>query len=195
MKVLKDPNQVLRIMRAKLDELRKKFDEAEDELEEAEIYGQKTSIICVKSHIRRAIKYHHRFDGSDMAGVYKYAADTKRSAREYGNPWDTWYMKGRAEGTAWALKEIEKEDEVAMTDEEWNERIAKEKKAREDAIGLLCQALQKAGVPLYSLEIIERDSDRRVKATFTWGVRYADISMDAPHTALWDILRQIPELR
>lgn len=82
-----------------------------------------------------------------------------------------------------------------MTDEEWSEIIAKEKKAREDAIGLLCQALQKAGVPLYSLEIIERDSDRRVKATFTWGVRYANISMDAPRTALWDILRQIPELR
>lgn len=82
-----------------------------------------------------------------------------------------------------------------MTNEEWSEIIAKEKKAREDAIGLLCQALQKAGVPLYSLEIIERDSDRRVKATFTWGVRYANISMDAPHTALWDILRQIPELR
>lgn len=82
-----------------------------------------------------------------------------------------------------------------MTDEEWSESIAKEKKARAEAIALLCQALQKAGVPLYSLEIIERDSDRRVKATFTWGVRYADISMDAPHTALWDILRQIPELR
>lgn len=82
-----------------------------------------------------------------------------------------------------------------MTDEEWSEIIAKEKKARAEAVALLCQALQKAGVPLYSLEIIERDSDRRVKATFTWGVRYANISMDAPHTALWDILRQIPELR
>lgn len=82
-----------------------------------------------------------------------------------------------------------------MTDEEWSERIAKEKKARADAVALLCRALQKAGVPLLSLEIFERDSDRRVKATFTWGVRYANISMDAPHTALWDILRQIPELR
>ena len=82
-----------------------------------------------------------------------------------------------------------------MTDEEWSESIAKEKKARAEAVALLCQALQKAGVPLYSLEIIERDSNRRVKATFTWGVRYANISMDAPHTALWDILRQIPELR
>lgn len=87
-----------------------------------------------------------------------------------------------------------------MTDEEWSERIAKEKKAREDAIGLLCQALQKAGVPLLSLKIIKDGSDCTVEAMFKygarhWGVRYADISMDAPQTALWDILRQIPELR
>lgn len=83
-----------------------------------------------------------------------------------------------------------------MTDEEWSERIAKEKKARADAVDLLCQALQKAGVPLISLEIFDRgDSDCMVKATFTWGERRANISMDAPQTALWDILRQIPELR
>jgi hypothetical protein len=82
-----------------------------------------------------------------------------------------------------------------MTDEEWNERIAKEKKARDEAIALLCQALQKAGVPLLSLKIIEDGSDCMVKATFEWGERWANISMDAPHTALWDILRQIPELR
>lgn len=82
-----------------------------------------------------------------------------------------------------------------MIDEEWSERIAKEKKARAEAVELLCQSLQVAGVPLYSLEIVERGSDRLVKATFTWGERWADISMDAPQTALWDILRQIPELR
>lgn len=82
-----------------------------------------------------------------------------------------------------------------MTDEERSERIAKEKKARAEAVDLLCQALQKAGVPLLSLEIVERGSDRLVKATFTWGERWADISMDATQTALWDILRQIPELR
>ena len=83
-----------------------------------------------------------------------------------------------------------------MTDEEWSESIAKEKKARAEAVALLCQALQKAGVPLISLEIFERGaSDCMVKATFTWGERRADISMDAPQTALWDILRQIPELR
>lgn len=83
-----------------------------------------------------------------------------------------------------------------MTDEEWNEAIAKEKKARAEAVDLLCQALQKAGVPLISLEIFDRGaSDCTVKATFEWGERWANISMDAPHTACWDILRQIPELR
>lgn len=83
-----------------------------------------------------------------------------------------------------------------MTDEEWSERIAKEKKARAEAIALLCQALQKAGVSLISLEIFDRgDSDCMVKATFVCDERWANISMDAPKTALWDILRQIPELR
>lgn len=83
-----------------------------------------------------------------------------------------------------------------MTNKEWSERIAKEKKARAEAVALLCQALQAAGVPLISLEIFDcGDSDCMVKATFEWGERWANISMDAPQTALWDILRQIPELR
>ena len=85
MKVLKDPGQVLQIMSRKLNELRKKFDEADGE-EASEISGQEVSIICVKNHIRCAIEYHHRFDESDMAGVYKYATDTKRSAREEDQP-------------------------------------------------------------------------------------------------------------
>lgn len=58
-----------------------------------------------------------------------------------------------------------------MTDEEWSKRIAKEKKARADAVALLCRALQAAGVPLLSLKILEDGSDRLVKATFTWGER------------------------
>lgn len=82
-----------------------------------------------------------------------------------------------------------------MVDEEREKKIVDEKKARADAVALLCRALQAAGVPLISLEVLERGSDRTVKATFEWGVRYANISMDAPHTALWDIMKQIPELR
>lgn len=87
-----------------------------------------------------------------------------------------------------------------MTEEEWEKKIVDEKKARADAVALLCRALQAAGVPLLSLKIIEDGSDCEVEAMFEygarhWAVRYADISMDAPRTALWDILRQIPELR
>ena len=87
-----------------------------------------------------------------------------------------------------------------MTDEEWGKHVAVQRRALRNAVGLLCQSLQVAGVPLYSLKIIEDGSDCTVEAMFKygarhWGVRYADISMDAPHTALWDILRQIPELR
>ena len=87
-----------------------------------------------------------------------------------------------------------------MTNEKWNEAIAKEKKARAEAVALLCRALQAAGVPLLSLKILEDGSDCEVEAMFKygarhWAVRYADISMDAPQTALRDILRQIPELR
>ena len=87
-----------------------------------------------------------------------------------------------------------------MTDEEREKKIVDEKKARADAVALLCQALQAAGVPLLSLKILEDGSDCTVEAMFKygarhWGVRWADISMDAPQTALWDILRQIPELR
>lgn len=85
-----------------------------------------------------------------------------------------------------------------MTDEEWGKHVAVQRRALRNAVAILCQALQAAGVPLLSLEIFDRGaSDCMVKATFEfeWGERWANISMDAPHTALWDILRQIPELR
>lgn len=87
-----------------------------------------------------------------------------------------------------------------MTDEEWSESIAKEKKARADAVALLCRALQAAGVPLLSLNIIEDGSDCMVEAMFKygarhWGVRYADISMAAPPMALWIIMKKIMELK
>ena len=85
-----------------------------------------------------------------------------------------------------------------MTDEEREKKIIDEKKARAEAIALLCQALQKAGVPLLSLKILEDGSDCEVEAMFKygarhWAVRYADISMDAPQTAHLDIMRMIQE--
>ena len=107
MKVLKDPNQVLRIMRAKLDKLHKRFDEADGE-EASEISGQESAIISVAEHIRHAIEDHDYFGVEDMACVYEYVDNTKEKDLEYSNPRDTWFMKGLADGAAWALKEIEK---------------------------------------------------------------------------------------
>lgn len=74
-----------------------------------------------------------------------------------------------------------------MTNEEWSEIIAKEKKARAEAIALFCQALQKAGVPLISLDIVERDSERMVKATFTWWKEHPPVHSDPPDGA--EVLR------
>ena len=107
MKVLKDLGQVLEIMCRKLNELRKKFDEADGE-EASEISGQEVAIIDIAGHIRHALEGHGYFGVEDMACVYEYVDDAKEKDHEYRNPRDTWFMKGRAEGAAWALKEIEK---------------------------------------------------------------------------------------
>lgn len=110
MKVLKDLGQVLQIMNRKLNELRKKFDEADEE-EAPEISGQEIAIIDIAGHIRHALEDHGYFGVEDMACVYEYVDDAKEKDHEYRNPRDTWFMKGRAEGAAWVLKEIEKRAE------------------------------------------------------------------------------------
>ena len=101
MKVLKDPNQVLRIMRAKLDELHKRFVEA-GVGESTEISGQETAIIHIAVHIRHAIKGHGCFGVEDMAHVYEYVDGAKEGANKYyHNPLVTWFAKGLAKGAAW----------------------------------------------------------------------------------------------
>ena len=106
MKVLKDPDQVLQIMNRKLNELRKKFDEADGE-EASEISGQEVAIIDIAGHIRHAIEDHGYFGVEDMARVYEYVDDAKEHHHEYRNPRDTWFMKGLAEGAAWACVGLE----------------------------------------------------------------------------------------
>lgn len=106
MKILKDTGQVLQIMNRKLNELRKKFDEADGE-EASEISGQEVAIIDIAGDIRHALEDHGYFGAEDMARVYEYVDDAKEKDHEYRNPRDTWFMKGRAEGAAWALREIE----------------------------------------------------------------------------------------
>lgn len=111
MKLLKDPDQVLQIMDAKIDELRnsrkKLFTEA-DGKEASVISGQETAIIRIAVYIRHAIKHHGCFGAEDMACIYKYADDAKEEANKYySNPRVNWFVKGLAEGAAWACVGIE----------------------------------------------------------------------------------------
>ena len=93
-------------MNRKLNELHKKFDEADGE-KASEISGQEVAIIDIAGHIRHAVEDHDYFGVEDMACVYEYVDNTKEKDHEYSNPRDTWFMKGLAEGAAWALREIE----------------------------------------------------------------------------------------
>lgn len=111
MKVLKDPVQALQIMDTKLDELRKSrkrlFTEA-DGKEATEISGQETAIIRIAAYIRLAIKHHGCFGSKDMACIYIYVDDAKEEAKKYySNPRVTWFVKGLAEGAAWACVGLE----------------------------------------------------------------------------------------
>ena len=107
MKILKGADKVLRIMRAKLDELHKRFDEA-GVGESTEISGQESAIISVAGHIRHAIEDHDYFGVEDMACVYEYADGAKEEANKYyHNPLVTWFAKGLAKGAAWACVGLE----------------------------------------------------------------------------------------
>ena len=117
MKVLKDPDQALQVMDKKLDELRKSrkrlFTEPTGK-EVTEISGQETAITRIAVYIRHAIKHHGCFGSEDMACIYKYADDAKEEANKYySNPRVNWFVKGLAEGAAWACVGLE----VRMEDE------------------------------------------------------------------------------
>lgn len=107
---LKDPDRVLRVMDAKLDELRKSrkgFPELTGK-EAAEIYGQETAIIRIAVYIRYAIKDHGCFGEEAMARVYDYVEATEEEANKYyHNPLVTWFAKGLAKGAAWACVGLE----------------------------------------------------------------------------------------
>ena len=110
MKVLKDPDQVLHILDAKLDELRKsrkRFTEAYGK-EATELEGQGTAVIRIAAYIRISIKHHGCFGAGDMACVRIYADDAKEeSNKPFNNPRVTWFVKGLAKGAAWACVGLE----------------------------------------------------------------------------------------
>ena len=76
-------------------------------------------------------------------------------------------------------------------------RMDKEAEQRRNAISLFRVALQVAGVPLKSMEVIETGTDDRyVKCVFNDGTeKLADITADSAPLAIWDVLNQVSRLQ
>ena len=77
-------------------------------------------------------------------------------------------------------------------------RMDKEAEQRRNAISLFRVALQVAGVPLKSMEVVETGTDDRlVVVTLKNDTSYyiANITGDSVPMAIWDTLKQIPALR
>ena len=71
-----------------------------------------------------------------------------------------------------------------------------EKSKREVAFFHRQRALSAAGCDIKEFEEVETDGgERMIIAHFPHGDKYANITMDSAPTALWDVLRQIPDLR
>jgi hypothetical protein len=73
--------------------------------------------------------------------------------------------------------------------------IERGRKQRQDVMDALAGVLQLAGVPVKKMEVVRTEYDTLVEVTFPWGMRKANITFDSIPTAVWDVLKQIPELR
>ena len=71
-----------------------------------------------------------------------------------------------------------------------------EKSKREVAFFHLQRALSAAGCNVKEFEEVEMNTGERIIiAHFPYGDKYANITADSAPAALWDVLRQIPDLR
>lgn len=62
-------------------------------------------------------------------------------------------------------------------------------------IALLLEAVKLTGLDVKGFDIYQNGDERIVEVKFVWGSEYANITIDNARAAIWDVLRQIPELR
>lgn len=62
-------------------------------------------------------------------------------------------------------------------------------------IALLLEAVKITGLDVKGFDILPEDSERIVEVKFPWGSEYVNITIDNARAAIWDVLKQIPELR
>lgn len=109
MKVLKDPYDLFRAMNRKAREYQRGIDNASDGARAAKATG----LVMAVRHISilvGSITLDRDFTEADMERVREYADRKEMVAERYGDREnvEAWLARGRVEGAAWALQEIEK---------------------------------------------------------------------------------------
>lgn len=108
MKVLKDPDDLFRAMNRKEREYQRAIDDASD-VARAKAVGRAMAVLQI-SILVGSITLYRDFTEADMERPREYADRAERVAERYDGceNVEAWFARGRVEGAAWALKEIEK---------------------------------------------------------------------------------------
>lgn len=109
MKVLKDPASLFRAMNRKEREYQRAIDDASDVAKAAKAAGQGIAVRHI-SILVGSITLDRDFTECDMKRIRDYTNHTGKRLKlhEDSTYYEAWLARGRAEGAAWALKEIEK---------------------------------------------------------------------------------------
>lgn len=108
MKVLKDPDDLFRAMNRKEREYQRAIDDASD-VARAKAVGRAMAVLHI-SILVGSITLDRDFTEADMERPREYADREERVAERYDGceNVEAWLARGRVEGAAWALQEIEK---------------------------------------------------------------------------------------
>lgn len=108
MKVLKDGFDLFLAMNRKEGEYQRAIDDASD-IARAKAVGSAMAVLHI-SILVGSITLDRDFTEADMEGLREYADRKERVAERYDDREnvEAWLARGRAEGAAWALQEIEK---------------------------------------------------------------------------------------
>ena len=108
MKVLKDPDDLFRAMNRKEREYQRGIDDASD-VARAKAVGRAMAVLHI-SILVGSITLDRDFTETDMERSREYADRAERVAERYDDREnvEAWLARGRVEGAAWAMQEIER---------------------------------------------------------------------------------------
>ena len=109
MKVLKDPDDLFRAMNRKEREYQRAIDDDASDVARAKAVGRAMAVLRI-SILVGSITLDRDFTEADMERPREYADRAERVAERYDGceNVEAWLARGRVEGAAWAMQEIEK---------------------------------------------------------------------------------------